>query len=593
MIENRPNINAIWADLAVDELVRLGVRCFALSSGARSALLATAIGKHPEIEAVMHFDERASAFYALGHARATGQPAVWVTTSGTAVANGLPAVVEASQDGVPMILLTADRPPELRDAGANQAIDQVSVFSPYTRWEVDLPCPNIAMKPGVLLTAIDYALERATRHVPGPVHVNAMFREPLTRASDGVDYSGYLQPVRGWIAGRQPYTFSGESRQRVTDKTLKLLCEKLEQARNGLLILGRLKSDAERRGAARLASLLGWPVIADIGSGSRLGPASGQRITYADQVLLAMERAPRPDLIVHVGGPLVSKRVQEFIELAGAGYVLIKSHSSRQDPGHVGGTVVVCDIAEWVSALEERAAVFQRPRDLGVWCKASDAVGQVVGRHVAPEGEVDEVYVAATLSRRIPEAHGLFLGNSMPIRDMDMYGASDGARVVVGANRGASGIDGTIASACGWAAGLERPVTAVLGDLAFLHDLTSLQYVRQSRQPIVVVVINNDGGGIFSFLPVAEEASVFERYFGTPHGLHFEQAARQFALPYERVETRAAFTEAVDDAWSRGCSTVIEVKSNRERNVQIHHALQEQIRAALGEGFNKEEEDQR
>lgn len=584
MIHSPSNLNSIWSDLMIDELVREGVRCFCVSSGARCGPLTSAIARHPDIEPVIHFDERASAFYALGHARATRTPAVWVTTSGTAVANGLPAVVEAAQGGVPLILLTADRPPELRDAGANQTIDQVKLFAPYARWQVDMPCPDLAIAPSYVLTTVDQAVARASGAEAGPVHLNLMFREPLTPEVDGDDYMDYLAELASWSGSDQPFTVRGDHLRTPTPQTMDTIAGMLGKPDNGLLVIGRLDDEPDRRAARELARMLPWPAFVDIASGLRLGKQQTDHIIpFPDQALLAARPDRKPDFILHFGGPLVSKRIQQFVagHAMDTEYMLIKAHGQRQDPAHRVRYALEVHFPSFMTALRARNVKARPARHLKNWQDDARRIRGCLDEFLGAAAEPDEIFVASEITRGVPDSYGLFLASSMPVRDMDMYALSDGAAVPVGVNRGASGIDGTIAAACGWADGLGRPVVAVVGDLACLHDLNALQYVRRSRQPVIVVVVNNNGGGIFSFLPIADHKEVFETCFGTPHGLTFEHAARQFELPYAHPETRAELTAALGKAFEVGRSCLIEVRTERETNRTLHEDLQSRIQAAL------------
>lgn len=579
MKERETNINAVWAELLVEELVRCGVRCVALSSGARSGTLVSAVARHEAIESIWHADERASAFFALGHARATGRPAVWLTTSGTAVANGMPAIVEACQDGVPLLLLTADRPPELRDVRANQAIDQVKLFGNYVRWFVDMPCPDRAIAPAYVLSTVDQAWARATHGFGGPVHINVMLREPLTPESDGTDYSSYLAPLASWRKGDRPHALLSEPTRVPASSVLSALQDRIGQANNGLLLVGRLASVEEREAVRTWSNKLPWPMIADITSGLRIDVACRHLIPFADQVLLDPHSSFAPDLIVQLGGPLVSKRIQQFIDQSEAERWLLKTHPHRQDPGLGGGALCEGNIADTLFNTDPADA--RTARDLADWQEASEKAGSIIKGWCAQTDQLSEIAVAHSCAEQLPDAWGLFLGSSMPIRDMDMYAPVSNAALSVSANRGASGIDGTIATACGWAKGRNQPVLMVAGDLAVLHDLNALHYCRTSNVPVILVVINNDGGGIFSFLPIARHQEVFEPCFGTPHGLQFAAAARMFDLPYEAPANMAAFRAALKAAIQEGRPALIEVGTARDRNWAEHQELQGSIRQAL------------
>lgn len=569
-----------WSDLVIRELVRCGVHTFCLSSGARSGLLATSVGRTAGTNPVMHFDERASAFYALGHAKATRRPVAWITTSGTAVANGLPAIIEAAQDHVPLILLTADRPPELRATGANQAIDQVKLFGSYVRWFFDLPCPDPALSPAFVLSTVDQAVFHACQSPEGPVHLNLMFREPLTPATEICTDDVYNEPIRRWMANDRPWTEQSVSSPRASVGVLDAWSERIAAAENGLLVIGRLNDESEREAARALAMNLGWPVHADVLSGLRLGVLP-HRIAHADQVLLGKAAQGRtPDLILHIGGTLVSKRWVQWIASRNTEYRVIKSHTERQDPMHHANAVLVTDLSAWVNVSAPRG---KRAADDDAWKREGQRVLEVLSDEDQAAGSLDEIAVARIVSSALPSGHGLFLSNSMPVRDMDMFAVESGMEIAVSANRGASGIDGVIASACGWTQGMQRPVTLVIGDLAFLHDLNALHYLSLAKFPVTMVVINNDGGGIFSFLPMAATRDVFEPFFGTPHGRTFEPAAALFDLAYAHPEDGAGLRAALEKAWASGRSSILEVRTDRTDNVARHRTVQQRIQQALAE----------
>lgn len=579
------NLNLFWADLLISELVRCGVDAFHGSSGARSAPLALALANQTAIQPVIHFDERASAFHALGHARATGRPAVWFTTSGSAVANGWPAVVEAHQDGVPLILLTADRPPEWRDTRANQTIEQTGIFGSCTRWSVDLPCPDTRIPAAFVLTTVDQAVARAQNGFGGPVHINGMFREPLGGEAEPFDATTYLAPLAQWIDSDQPFTRIGHGPVRPAVDDVLPVIERVQSAQRGVIVAGRLPQTADQQAVMRWATELDWPVWPDILSGARLGANDPRVCPHIDLLLLTPDAGPAPDVIIHLGGPLVSKRVQTYIDRSDAWYVVIRPHPHRQDYAHRVNYALQCAPTAWLEAWRDATANQTQPVGLGwgaAWKSAHDAARRICAAHAADAAAWDEAVIAATLSRRLPPTYALFLGNSMPVRDMDQYGVADGAATPVMANRGASGIDGTVSTASGWAAGLQRPVAVVLGDLAFLHDLNALHYVRRSGVPLLVCVINNNGGGIFSFLPMRDEAS-FETFFGTPHGYTAQQAAAMFDLPYTAARSAGQLETALQAATAQPASGIIECFTERSANYEAHRELQERIGAAVRE----------
>ena len=576
MNRETPRANRLWANLIVEELVRCGTDFFCVAPGSRSTPLVAALASNEKARSLVHFDERGTAFAALGYARATGRPAAWITTSGTAVANGLPAVVEASTDGVPMILLTADRPPELRQTGSNQTIDQPDIFGDYVRWRFDLPAPDLAIDPAMVLTTIDQAAYRASRSPRGPVHLNLMFREPFLPETE--DYPRGPSP---WIERDVPYTRYAATKPAVDATEMRALWQTLRQAKRGLVVAGRLASRKQGEAVIRLAGSLGWPLLPDVGSQIRLGADSENLVPYYD-VLLANESfsdAHEPEAVIHVGGRALSKRLEQFLGRSRPDpYAVVRENPFRLDPAHRVTHSIEADIVGFCAGMVEVAtgdAASEDPSWVANWREASEKVGRCLDE-ISPS-EPSEPFVARSLSRNVPGDHGLVVASSMPVRDLDAYAAAEGAPVPVAANRGASGIDGTIATAAGFARGLGRPVTLLIGDLALLHDLDSLAMLRDVN--VVVVVLNNDGGGIFSFLPVARRKEFFEPYFGTPQGVGFGPAAEMFGLGYERPRTTEEFLDAYACACACGRSSILEVRTDRQENARLHFEL---LRLASG-----------
>lgn len=528
---------------------------------------------------MVHYDERGTAFLALGYARATGRPAAWITTSGTAVANGFPAVIEASQDEVPLLLLTADRPPELRDTGANQTIDQVKLFGSYVRWQFELPVPDADLEPALVQTTVSQAVYRSMRPPAGPVHLNCPFREPLVPQPE---------TLRTMEVAETPHTRYAGPEMRPHAATVAELAATLRSVERGVIIAGRLRSLGAAAHVAKLAAHLGWPLLADVTSGLRLGADAFPHVPFAELLLRDPERAAhalQPEAVLHVGGRFVSKRLLQFVKAARLRcYVHVHDSPARLDPTHRVTWRIEADVAHACAALCEAWPSAAQPSAWTChWQQANRAIQDRLQEQF-DEGELAEPDVAWHLGRWLPPTHGLVLASSLPVRLMHTWAAPDGPQPPVAANRGASGIDGTVATATGFGWGLERPVTLLIGDLALLHDLNSLALLR--NRPVVVVVLNNDGGGIFSFLPVAAHTNMFEPFFGTPHGLRFEQAAALFGLDYAAPRTLAELAQAYREACTRPTATLIEVRTRRTRTYarwQELEAMLSDIRTAFYE----------
>lgn len=575
------NLNHTWGTLIVEELARLGVERFCISPGSRSTPLALAAARNPRVRLSVHFDERGMAYFALGCAKASKRPTALICTSGTAAANYFPAVIEASMSCTPLIVLTADRPPELLDTGANQAIDQIKLFGDYIRWHTSLPCPDENIPPRFVLTTIDQAVYRARSSPAGPVHINCMFREPLMPDPSEATPNEYLAEVNAWTSSNTPYTSYAPPVLAPPANVLDDVACEIASTERGLLIIGVLNSPAEIEASRRLAQMLQWPLLADIASGLRQNPLEPHVIRCFDLLLVArdIKEWGEPEVILQLDAPITSKRVLQAVEARPPrAYTLVAPHAFRRDPVHRVTRRVQADIASFCNMLAQRLS----PRTLSPWAErlstASAQADEAIQHFLSEQNILTEPGVARLAAERAPKDGLLVLGNSMPIRDTDMFAPSAPWAIV---NRGASGIDGTLATAVGVAVETGQPTTVLLGDLALLHDLASLALLRNLKTPFAAVVVNNDGGGIFSFLSVARETEHFERLFATPHGLGFEYTARMFGIRHRKADSPSTFAETYLDATRTSGPTLIEVKTDRAENARVHQAIQEAVTAAL------------
>lgn len=578
-----PNINSFWGTLIIDELIRNRIDYFCISPGSRSTPLTIAAARNKSARINVCYDERGAAYHALGFARAANKPAVLIATSGTAAANFYPAVIEASLDRIPMIVLTADRPPELRSAGANQTIDQVKMYGGYVRWDFDMPCPDEKIPPGMVLTTIDQAVSLSLTSPRGPVHINCMFREPLAPSKESIG-KNYLDPLKGWLKHQKPYTTVTNSRALPDEHDIERLSKILNSSKKGLLIIGRLESQNDRNAVDELIEKLDFPVFADILSGIRTDSKNKNVIHYFDQLLLSLKfyRDTAPDCILHIGGQMTSKRFLQYVEnLQDTAYIVVKDHPFRHDPIHK----VTMRIESSIAGLCTKLSAMIKSRNAGAWLQsfndASGKVNIVIEQFLSEHKTISEPAIARVISQLIPDGDGLYLASSMPVRDMDMYAGSSAKKISIDSNRGASGIDGTIASAAGFAVGLDKRVTLIMGDLAFMHDMNSLALLDTISQPLIIIIVNNKGGGIFSFLPISGFKDVFEKYFAAAHNYSFGKIAEHFQFHYGSPSTIKEFEENYLSALNNKRSTVIELKTDRAENLTLHSKLQDIIKEAL------------
>jgi 2-succinyl-5-enolpyruvyl-6-hydroxy-3-cyclohexene-1-carboxylate synthase len=584
----QPNNTQLWAEALIDELAQGGVDMVTISPGSRSTPLVAAVAAHPRIRTVVHVDERGAAFFCLGYGRATGRPAAWITTSGTAVANGLPAVIEASVDGVPLVCLTADRPQEARKTGANQTIWQPGIFGSYPRFAVDLPAPDDGQDVSFVRDQVCAALaaanpENLSQTLPGPVHLNCPFRKPLEPTAPAA-FEVSEPAVRE--APAMPPALIGSRATNVLagpdwiDSTgvAKDLDDVLRNVSRGVVLAGRLDS-AQAGAAARLASRLGWPLLPDVCSQLRLGSAPNHVITYAD--LIAGKTVPRPQAVIQVGRMPVSQRLTRWLAQGNPTvWAVVADGNDKIDPHDCVTHRLMPAISGCDALLPSKSDAGGRPSAFAsAWIEAQASVTRFLPEAIRTSRDgahLTEPAIAALVASGLRKGQGLFLASSMPVRDMNTFAGQSGTvPAIVAANRGASGIDGTIATAAGVSAGLEIPTTVLIGDLALIHDLNSLSLIRD--RPVTVVLINNDGGGIFSFLPIAKNTALFEPYFGAAHGLRFEHAAKLFGVDYLDPSTPEEFTRAYTNAVTSGGPTLIEVTTTRSENAVEHARLRESV----------------
>jgi 2-succinyl-5-enolpyruvyl-6-hydroxy-3-cyclohexene-1-carboxylate synthase len=556
----------------VDELARAGVTDACLAPGSRSAPLALALAEHPGIRVHVHLDERSASFFALGLAKRSGRPALVLCTSGTAAANFHPAILEADHARTPLLVLTADRPPELRGTGANQAADQLKLYGPAVRWFCEVGVPAGDPAAGRYWRSLaSRAWAEATGSPAGPVHLNLAFADPLVERDPAAPAPGR--------AGGAPWTAAPAGSRVAAPGDVAALAEAVRAAPRGVLVAG-WGADLDPGAADAFAAASGWPVLADPLSGARRGPAA---VSTYDGLLRAprFAAAHRPDLAVRVGGAPTSKALTAWLDPS-VPQVLADPAGGWLDPARTASLRLTADPAALLAATA--ALLTDGPSDqwLRAWLDAERLAREAIDGLLDEWAEPFEGRVARDLAGWLPDGGTLVVGSSMPVRDVDAFARPrDGLRFV--ANRGLSGIDGFVATALGVAAAGEEPVAALCGDLSLLHDASSLLgAVGRPRGPVLVVV-DNDGGGIFSFLPQAElPGELFEPLFGTPHGLDLAALAAAARVPCRVVEKAADLVPALDAALAGGGTRLVLVRSERAANLARHRALTEAVAAAVG-----------
>lgn len=570
-------MTATFCATLVDEWLRAGVTDAVVSPGSRSTPMALALAACSDLTVHIHHDERAAGFTALGLSLATGHPALVLTTSGTAAVELHPAIVEAHQAGAAMIAITADRPPELQRVGAPQTVDQLRLYGSAVRWFADPGVPEAAAWASWRSLGARAVAEAVTGTAgPGPVHLNLAFREPL------VGTGGELPPGRADGSAWH----RTEGRRTVVDRTGTARLTALLDVERGVIVAGA--GSGEVGTVLALARATGWPVLADPRSGARM--PDPMVVGAFDAVLrhLSAAGALRPEVVLRLGAPPASKVLGQWLAASGARQVAVDAHGRWFDSGHDADHVLHADPTAVCHALAH--LVGGRPPD-GDWpalwrdaeAAAQEAIDQVLVGHV----EVTEPAVARSLLAALPDGSTLVVSSSMPVRDIEWYGVPRyGVRVL--ANRGANGIDGVVSTAVGVglaarSAGSGEATVALVGDVAFLHDSNALLGLVDRAIDLTIVVVDNDGGGIFSFLPQAGDlaADRFEQLFGTPHGVDLRVLAAAHGLVTVEPAGAAEVGPAIAASVAAGGTRLVLVRTDRSANVTVHDEIHAAVASAL------------
>ncbi|MCI0569667.1 MAG: 2-succinyl-5-enolpyruvyl-6-hydroxy-3-cyclohexene-1-carboxylic-acid synthase [Myxococcaceae bacterium] len=575
------NLNALWARALLEELHRGGVRHAVICPGSRSSPLALACERVPGLRTWSVIDERSAGFLALGMAKASGVPTVLVATSGTAGAHFYPAVIEAAMAGVPLVVLTADRPLELQGWGAPQTVPQARLFGEFARFIADTGLPEASTTAALHLRATAArAVQQAQRAPHGAVHLNVPFREPLAPTPQPFDTEA-VGVLAGSGRGDVPVVRIVSAEQVPDTRVLAEVRARLERTRRGVIVCGpRDADDGFQDAVLALSRASGFPVLAEPTSQVRFG-AGDAVIAHSDAVLrhAPFAGAHVPELVLRFGGGLTPRTSQQWLERAGADVVVFSEGGQIVDPSHMAALVVEGSAVVACRQLAEHLA-HEGEAWSADFVRAERIAGRALEDAFRDDASLTEPRVAREVAQSMPQGANLFVSSSMPIRDLDAFAPAGTTAFRALANRGANGIDGVLSSAVGVAAETGKHTVVLTGDLAFLHDVGGLLTAARCRVPLTVVVVNNDGGGIFSFLPIASADVPFERHWGTPHGLELGHAASLFGARFHQPRTPAQLREALG-AGRQGGLHVIEVRTERDANVEVHRRLFGRVAEAL------------
>lgn len=559
--------NRCWSKVILKTLINYGVQHICIAPGSRSTPLTLEAARLQDANLATchtHFDERGLGFFALGLAKAQKKPVAIIVTSGTAVANLYPAIVEAYQTQTNLIVLSADRPLELIECGANQAIPQEGMFAHYPIAKVNLPKPSQDYPANWLVSTVEQACHQQ-KLTPGVIHINVPFAEPLYQADiEQIDTHNWLNPIKHWLSTNKSWTNHPENQTEV------LIHEKwdLWRTKRGVIVVGRLPLE-QTMGIASWANTMGWILLTDIQSGVE------PTLPYADIWLAnqtVFNQLLQADIVIQLGSGIISKRINQFLTAFQGEYWLVDSSQRRLDPYHHQQTRFHAKVHHWLRAhppLRQKTWLLE-PLALSQFC--TGFIEQQVGSNL------NEASLAHHIERLLPNNGALFLGNSLFVRLVDALCKLPNSYPIY-TNRGASGIDGLFATAAGIAIASESPLVAIVGDTSALYDLNSLALFRKVKLPTIIFVINNNGGAIFDMLPVENELK--DQYYRLPHNLDFSQIAAMFELNYARPYTWADLTSTLKNAYLRKSATIIEIKVNSTEGSTIYKNLINQISQAV------------
>ncbi len=561
------NRNTFWAENFFSRLADLGVKYVCISPGSRSTPLTMAASSIKKLRSFVHIDERSSAFFALGLAEASGKPVVIITTSGTASAELYPAIIEAYQQRTSLIVCTADRPPELIGRGANQTINQHNLYSNHIRYFKDtgLPGPSAS----AIRRIRKYAGEAFIFSAGGPVHINFPFRKPLEPDSFTDELNERTLMLIGAHKARETKVLTKEIRP--GRNTYKEILRAVNDAENGLILAGPMKYDRDtKKQLLGLAEKLNYPVIADSCSQLRYGNSSKNILINYEAFLRngKFVNEHRPDVIFHFGRTPSSRAVESWIGEIPAKRYIINEHGDIFDPWNNASGVCKSSPSLFCRMLIEDTETTNSRAFLDRYIKADDSAGKVKAELLAKSSVSDECILIPEIINNLPDNSHLMISNSLPVRDLDYFSPQTEKNIIIHSNRGASGIDGILSTSLGISKALNKPAALITGDMAFCYDFTALLTALKYNIPMVVILINNNGGAIFGMLPISSYGKKFKDYFVNPHNLNFGAIIKGFNAGYRLIENREDLKNSMTSAFKEKRITVLEIKTDMKNSIR-------------------------
>lgn len=586
------NRNNLWTRIFIDQLAELGVQHACISPGSRSTPLTYILSKNKKIKSFIHFDERSSAFFALGLAKATEKPVLVVTTSGTAVAELYPAIIEAYQQRTPLIICTADRPAELIGTGANQTINQHNIFKNHIRWFRDLGLPSISDVGFHYLQKIAIKAYRiSSAEDKGPVHLNFPFSKPLEPFS-------YTDKVGKKMVKLKP--------QRLSRKNFKPLYSKLDKSNQfkrvvndvietgkGIIIAGPMEYDVKLvKKIKELSAVLKYPVFADGISQLRFNVSKNDQTIISNfNSILASEKFinnHNPKIIIQFGKTPTSLRLETFLEETDADRYLVNTYGDNHDPARNANSIFAIEPKFFCELLLSHLKEQNFKRNKTNWLKdfiQAEEISDSIKTKIIDLGKFpNEPSSLREVIKQMPPGSNLMIGNSLPVRDLDHFNNLSSKRIKVYFNRGVSGIDGITSTALGIAS-KKKPTFLITGDLSFLHDVNSLASAVKYSIPLTVIVINNNGGGIFESLPIANRVKHFEKFFVTPHNLDLGEIVKSFGITHQLITTRRGLQRQIKNSQSKNLPSVLEIKTDAVKSAELRKKIFNDVKKNLDKEF--------
>ena len=588
------NRNNLWARIFIDQLAAFDVQYACISPGSRSTPLTFTLSKSRKIKSFVNIDERSSAFFALGLAKATGKPVIIVTTSGTAVAELHPAIIEAYQQRAPLIICTADRPSELIGMGANQTINQHNIFKNHIRWFRDLGLPSISE------TGLNHLQKIAIKayHISlvedkGPVHLNFPFRKPLEPFSYTDDVNKRTLKLRPQRNVKIKTTKAGTSNY--SGKSLGRIIDEIIKHERGIIIVGPMEYDRDLINRIKnISSILKYPVIADGLSQLRFSVSKKDRniISNYNSIIRSENFVHKhdPDIILQFGRTPTSSTIEDFLSQTNADRYVINHYGDLFDPTRNAKSTLAIEPKSFCKSLisEFVSKKFKRPNSSWIkdFIKAEEISNKIRAKVIERSRFPSEPLIITDIFKSIPLGSNVFIGNSLPVRDLDNFLSNSSKRVTIHFNRGASGIDGVTSTALGLAV-RKKTTVLITGDLSFLHDLNALSIAVKFSIPITIVVINNNGGGIFEFLPIAQKINRFREFFIAPHNLELSGIVKSFGINYKLITSRSQLKSHLIKSLNKKSPSVLEIQTNAVKSAELRNKYFKAVREKINKKFQK------